>query len=84
MNGTYLKIRIWKPITLNSKIQGKNMTIKEWVKSKSQETGEIVYTHPVLGSVVIDYMKFVFIYCRSYKEFKETFLAYKEKLDKNL
>ncbi len=77
----YLYVKVQKPLTRNSKVSGKILTIKEWVKQKSKETREPIYTHPVFLSQVFDNESFIEIYCRTKEEFNETFIKYQEKND---
>jgi hypothetical protein len=77
----YLFYKIDKPLDNFSKVSGKILTIKDWVKQKSLERKEPVYTHPIFLSQVYDEGGFIKIYARTKEEFIETFKNYKEKCD---
>ena len=76
----YMYVKVTKPLSYNSKVIGKLLPIKEWVKQKSQEERTPVYTHPVFLSSVFDGEKFIEIYCREKSEFVETYKSYVEKI----
>ena len=76
----YLYVKVMKPLNRNSKLVGKILTVKEWVKQKSEKK-EPVYTHPVFLSQVFDNDDFIEVYCRNREEFQETFRKYEEKIN---
>lgn len=80
----YMLVKVEKPLTSNSKVSGKFLTIKEWVKTKSKEEKQAVFTHPIFLSQVFEEEGFVKIYCRNSKEFTETFNKYMEKANENV
>lgn len=79
MEKTYLLVRIAKPINHNSKICGKFMPIKEWVKRKTYEEKDPVYTNPITLSQIYDKEDHLKVYSRNHKEFIETIKKYMEK-----
>ena len=77
----YMYVKVMKPLNNNSKLIGKILTVKEWVRQKTEEKRDPVYTHPVFLSQVFDGEQFVEIYCRNREEFQETFRKYEEKIN---
>ena len=77
----YLYVKVQKPLGHTSRVVGKILTVKEWVKQKSEEKRDPSYTHPVFLSQVFDSLNFIEIYCRTKEEFQETFLRYQEKIN---
>ena len=80
---TYMLVKVEKPLTNNSKVSGKFLTIKEWVKTKTREEKNAAYTHPVFLSQVFEEEGFVKIYCRNSQEFRETLNNYLQKIGEN-
>jgi hypothetical protein len=77
----YLFYKIEKPLSHNSRVTGKILTIKDWVKQKTLEKKAPVYTHPIFLSQVYNEEDFIKIYARTREEFIETFKNYKERCD---
>jgi len=74
----YLIIKLYKPINNLSRISGKVVPIKNWVKLKNNDEGELVFSSPVLETCIFSHEKYYVFYVRNHKEFNETFKRFKE------
>ena len=76
---TYMFVEVIKPVNLHSKIRGKFLPIKDWVKMKNKESSDPIYSHPILLSKIYNGGNSIRVYCRDGLEFNETMKQFMEK-----
>ena len=61
----YLVIKIEKPLSANSKIFGKYLSIKEWVKERFHQKSEPVFVEISKKTFIFEEEKCFVVFCRA-------------------
>lgn len=78
MEHKYLLIRVEKPLTPNSRIFGKYLPIKDWVKQRFHQKSESVFMEISKKTFIFEEEKCFVVFCRAKADFAKIITKFME------